>query len=74
MRKIIRQNKRLFISQLMWKKRLNQKYLPHAGYMGNGGDIHLILGVHGAGINHLTQLLSQALPNSRYIHHPLAKF
>ncbi|MES9954718.1 MAG: hypothetical protein ABW104_17910 [Candidatus Thiodiazotropha sp. 6PLUC2] len=58
----------------MWKKRINQKYMPHAGYMGNGGDINLITGVNGPGINHLTQLLSQALPNSQQIHHPLEKF
>lgn len=74
MKKVFSQNKRLFFSQLMWKKRLNQKYLPHAGYMGNGGDIHLVLGVNGSGINHFTQLLSQALHNSRFIHYPLEKF
>lgn len=48
--------------------------MPHAGYMGNGGDIHLLLGVNGTGINHLTQLLSQSLPNSLFIHNPLPKF
>jgi hypothetical protein len=74
MKQIPRQNKRLSISQLIWKRRLNQIYTPHAGYMGNGGDIHLMLGVNGAGINHLTQLLSQALPDGQYIHHPLLKF
>jgi hypothetical protein len=74
MKKNLAQNKRLFISQLLWKKRLNMKYTPHAGYMGNGGEIHLILGVNGTGINHLTQLLSQALPNSHCVYNPLAKF
>jgi hypothetical protein len=74
MKKSLKQNKRLSISQWMWEKRLNHKHMPHAGYMGNGGDIHLLLGVDGAGINHLTQLLSQALPNNHYIHHPLVKF
>jgi hypothetical protein len=74
MKKSLKQNKRLSISQWMWEKRLNHKHMPHAGYMGNGGDIHLLLGVDGAGINHLTQLLSQALPNNHYIHHPLATF
>jgi hypothetical protein len=42
--------------------------------MGNGGDIHLMLGVNGTGINHLIQLLSQALPDNHYIHYPLIKF
>ncbi|WP_316366961.1 hypothetical protein [Candidatus Thiodiazotropha sp. CDECU1] len=74
MKKIPKQNKRLFFSQLLWSKRINQKFMPHAGYMGNGGDIHLILGVDGTGINHLIQLLSQAVPNNRFIHNPLAKF
>jgi hypothetical protein len=74
MKKILRQNKRLFISHLLWKNRLSQRYTPHAGYMGNGGEIHLILGVNGNGINQLTQLLSQALSSSHYIHHPLLKF
>jgi hypothetical protein len=74
MKKIFSQNKRLLFSQLMWKKRVNQKYLPHAGYMGNGGEIHLILGVNGTGINHFTQLLLQALHNSLFIHYPLEKF
>ncbi|MGD9170686.1 MAG: hypothetical protein PVI97_11595 [Candidatus Thiodiazotropha sp.] len=74
MKKNFSQKKRLFLNQLLWKKRINKKYMPHAGYMGNGGDIHLILGVNGAGINHLTQLLSQALPDNHYIHYPLVKF
>lgn len=74
MKKIPRQNKRLFFSQLLWNKRVNLKYMPHAGYMGNGGDINLILGVNSAGINHLTQLLSQAISNSHFINNPLAKF
>jgi hypothetical protein len=74
MKKIPRQSKRLFISQLLWKKRLNQKCTPHAGYVGNGEDIHLVLGVNGAGIEHLTQLISLALPNNHYIFHPLKKF
>ncbi len=74
MKKIHKQKKLSFINELIWKKRVNHKHLPHAGYMGNGGDLHLILGVNGTGINHLTQLLSQALPNSHYIHYPLAKF
>jgi hypothetical protein len=74
MKKIRKPNKRLLFSQLIWKKRLNQQHLPHAGYMGNGSDIHLILGVDGAGISHLVQLLSQALPGNHYIHHPLVKF
>ncbi|PVV09547.1 MAG: hypothetical protein B6D77_09835 [gamma proteobacterium symbiont of Ctena orbiculata] len=74
MKKILKQNKRLFFSQLLWSKRINRKFMPHAGYMGNGGDIHLILGVDGTGINHLIQLLSQAVPNNRFIHNPLAKF
>jgi hypothetical protein len=68
------QNKHLSISQLIWKKRFNSKFMPHAGYMGNGGDIHLMQGVNGAGISHLTQLLIQALPDNHYINHPLAKF
>jgi hypothetical protein len=74
MKKNLRQNNRIFISQLIWKKRLKYRYMPHAGYMGNGGDIHLMLGVKGAGINHLTQLLLQALPDNYYINYPLAKF
>ncbi|MEW8440816.1 MAG: hypothetical protein AB2689_21920 [Candidatus Thiodiazotropha taylori] len=74
MKKIPKKSKRLSLSQYLWNKRINQKYMPHAGYMGNGGDIHLILGVNGAGINHLAQLLSQALPNSNFIHNPLIKF
>ena len=74
MKKIPKQNKRLFFSRLLWNKRLNQKHMPHAGYMGNGGDINLILGINGPGINHLTQLLPQALSNGHYIHHPLTKF
>jgi hypothetical protein len=68
------QSKYLLLKQLMWKKRVNRKYLPHAGYMGNGDDIHLILGVNGVSISHLTQLLSQALPDNHYIHNPLVKF
>jgi hypothetical protein len=74
MKKSLIQNKRIFISQLIWNKRLSYKYMPHAGYMGNGEDIRLMLGVNGTGINHLTQLLSQALPNNHYINYPLAKF
>lgn len=74
MKQIPLQNKRLMISQLIWKGRLNQTHTPHAGYMGNGGDIHLMLGVNGSGINHLIQLLSQALPDGQFIHHPLLKF
>jgi hypothetical protein len=74
MKKTLTQNNRIFISQLIWKKRLNRKYMPHAGYMGNGGDLHLVLGVNGTGINHLTQLLLQALPQNHYINSPLAKF
>ncbi|MEW8505538.1 MAG: hypothetical protein AB2598_02460 [Candidatus Thiodiazotropha sp.] len=73
MKKIPKTSKRLTLSQYLWNRRINQKYLPHAGYMGNGGDIHLLLGVSGTGINHLTHLLSQ-LPNSRIIHNPLTKF
>lgn len=72
--KPIRQKKRLFISQLIWKKRLNLKYMPHAGYMGNGDGIHLVLGVNSTDIKHLTQLLSQALPDNYYINSPLVKF
>jgi hypothetical protein len=74
MKKIFGYHNRLFIKQLIWNRRLNQKYLSHAGYMGNGGDLHLILGINGAGVNHLTQLLSQALPTSHYVHYPLVKF
>jgi hypothetical protein len=74
MKKTLRLNKRLYFSKLMWEKRINRKHMPHAGYMGNGGDVHLILGVNGSGINHLTSLLSHALPNNNYIHHPLVKF
>jgi hypothetical protein len=74
MKKSLRPNKRLYISQLLWEKRLDHKYMPHAGYMGNGEEIHLMLGVNGAGINHLARLVSQALYNSRYIDLPLAKF
>ncbi|MES9968978.1 MAG: hypothetical protein ABW092_03030 [Candidatus Thiodiazotropha sp.] len=74
MKKIPKTSKRLFLSQLLWNKRINQKYMPHAGYMGNGGDLHLILGVNGSGITHLTQLLSQSLPKSNFIHSPLEKF
>jgi hypothetical protein len=74
MKNIRKPNKRLLLSQLIWKKRLNQQHLPHAGYMGNGGDLHLVLGVDGSGISHLVQLLSQALPGNHYIHHPLVKF
>ncbi|MCG7991207.1 MAG: hypothetical protein JAY99_01785 [Candidatus Thiodiazotropha lotti] len=74
MKKILKPNKRLLLSQLLWKKRLNKQQLPHAGYMGNGGDIHLVLGVDGTGISHFVQLLSQSLPENHYIHHPLVKF
>ncbi|MEW7998020.1 MAG: hypothetical protein AB2540_13445 [Candidatus Thiodiazotropha endolucinida] len=74
MKKIPKQSKRLLFNHYLWNKRINQKYMPHAGYMGNGGDIHLLLGVNGTGINHLTQLLSQSLPNSLFIHNPLPKF
>ncbi|MCG7877926.1 MAG: hypothetical protein JAY75_08040 [Candidatus Thiodiazotropha taylori] len=74
MKKIPKQSKRLRINRYLWNRRINQKYMPHAGYMGNGTDIHLILGVNGTGINHLTQLLSQPLPNSHFIHNPLEKF
>ena len=74
MKKLFKQNKRLLLSQLLWKKRLNKQHMPHAGYMGNGGDIHLVLGVDGAGISHFVQLLSQSLPENHYIHHPLVKF
>jgi hypothetical protein len=74
MRNINRQNKYLFLSQLLWKRRVNRKYMPHAGYMGSGGDIHLMLGVNGTGINHMAQLLSQALPNNHYVHNPLVRF
>ncbi|MCG7874420.1 MAG: hypothetical protein JAZ11_20265 [Candidatus Thiodiazotropha lotti] len=74
MKKLHKPNKRLLLSQLLWKKRLDKQQLPHAGYMGNGGDIHLVLGVEGAGISHFVQLLSQALPENHYIHHPLVKF
>jgi hypothetical protein len=74
MKKISIKNKRLLLSQLMWKKHVNQKYLPHAGYMGNGEDIYLVLGFNGTGINRLIRLLSQALPNNQYIHHPLVRF
>jgi hypothetical protein len=74
MKKPLRQNNRLSISQLIWNTRINYQFLPHAGYMGNGGEIHLLLGINGTGINHLAQLLSQALPNNHYINYPLAKF
>ncbi|MEJ2619069.1 MAG: hypothetical protein P8163_02160 [Candidatus Thiodiazotropha sp.] len=74
MKKSLKQSKRLLLSQLIWKKRVNQQHLPHAGYMGNGGEIHLVLGIDGAAISHLVQLLSQALPHNHYIHHPLVKF
>lgn len=74
MRNVHLKNKYLLLNQLMWKRRVNRKFMPHAGYMGNGGEIHLILGVNGSGINHLTQLLSQALPDNHYIHYPLVKF
>ncbi|MBW9257324.1 MAG: hypothetical protein K1562_06830 [Candidatus Thiodiazotropha sp. (ex. Lucinisca nassula)] len=74
MKKIHKSNKRLLLSQLLWKKRLNKQQLPHAGYISHGGDIHLVLGVDGAGIGHFVQLLSQSLPEHHYIHYPLAKF
>jgi hypothetical protein len=66
--------KRQNIRHWIWRQRLERAYSEHAGLIGDGSQLHLVLGVAGSGVDHLARLIVQPGTNLRYFRNPLARF
>jgi len=66
--------KRQNIRDWMWRQRIERSYSNHAGMLGDGGRVHLLLGVRGSGADHLGRLLSRPGVPLRYYQNPLQSF
>ncbi len=47
------------IRQWLWRQRLEKRYWPYAGMVGEGTGLHFVLGLAGGGGEHLMRLLTQ---------------
>ncbi len=48
------------IRQWMWRQRLEKRYWPYAGMVGDGTGLHFVLGMAGSGSEHLMRLMTQS--------------
>jgi hypothetical protein len=66
--------KRLRINNWMWRQRLERQHSELAGLLGDGGQVRLLLGVRGSGVDYLGRLISQPGFPLRYYHNLLQNF
>jgi hypothetical protein len=66
--------KRSQMQNWMWQRRFDRKYGTRAGLMGDGGKIHILLGLASGGADHLIRLLSRPGHQVRIYNALLAKF
>ncbi len=66
--------KRQSIRSWMWRQRLERNHSSHAGLIGDGAQVRLLLGVRGGGVDHLGRLISQPGVPLRYYQNPLQHF
>lgn len=65
---------KLHIRSWMWRQRMDRAHASHAGLIGDGGQVQLLLGVSGSGVDHLGRLLAQPGFPLRYFQNPLGRF
>jgi hypothetical protein len=66
--------KRQHVRNWMWKQRLERTYSPHAGLVGDGSQLHFVLGVAGGGADHLARLVACPEAQLRFFYKPLSRF
>ena len=58
----------------MWRQRFERAHGARCGLQGDGSKVHLLLGIGGSGIDHLSRIVSRPGLQLRCYNAPLAKF
>ncbi len=62
-----------YIRNWMWKQRFEKNFSSHAGLIGDGQQLHFLLGVKGGGVEHLGRLISLPGTKVRYFANVLSR-
>lgn len=61
------------IRNWMWKQRYERAFSSHSGMLGDGSQLHFLLGVRGGGVDHLGRMLSRPSVKLRYFNNVLSR-